>query len=94
MRSFHLEAPIIILVEAKKEESDGRLSDNALPRWFAAQRFNADKGNEIPRTFMGLLPPEQIGDFLNWKDKRLHIDIELSTKSRSATKSSVSSQVW
>jgi len=47
---LHLEAPMIILVEAKKEDLTVSLGQCAA-EMFAAQRFNADKGNEIPRIY-------------------------------------------
>ena len=42
-----LEAPVIILVEAKKEDLTAGLGQ-CVAEMLAAQRFNAEKGNDIP----------------------------------------------
>ena len=71
---LHLEAPIIILVEAKKEDLTVGLGQCAA-EMFAAQRFNADKGNEIPRIY-GATTSGTDWRFLKLEGQKLHIDIE------------------
>ena len=45
-----LQAPVIILVEAKKEDLTAGLGQ-CIAEMLAAQRFNAEKGNDIPRVY-------------------------------------------
>ena len=68
---LHLEAPIIILVEAKKEDLMVGLGQ-CTAEMIAAQRFNTDKGNEIPRIYGATTSGT------DWRLERqtLHIDIE------------------
>ena len=71
---LHLEAPIIILVEAKKEDLTVGLGQCAADM-FAAQRFNAEKGNDIPCIY-GATTSGTDWRFLKLEGQRLHIDIE------------------
>ena len=71
---LHLEAPIIILVEAKKEDLTVGLGQCAA-EMFAAQRFNADKGNKIPCIY-GATTSGTDWRFLKLDRQSLHIDIE------------------
>ncbi len=70
-----LEAPIIILVEAKKDNLTlgfGRCAAEML----AAQRFNAEKGNNIPCLY-GATTSGTDWRFLKLEGQRLHIDRSL-----------------
>ena len=71
---LHLEAPIVILVEAKKEDLTAGLGQRTA-EMLAAQRFNAEKGNEIPYTY-GALTSGTDWRFLKLESRNLHIDIE------------------
>ena len=72
---LHLEAPIVILVEAKKEDLTAGLGQ-CTAEMLAAQRFNAEKGNEIPCTY-GALTSGTDWRFLKLESRNLHIDIEI-----------------
>ena len=82
---FYLKAPAIILVEAKNADPATGLGQ-CVAEMLAAQRFNAEKGNEIPL-------PALNGYSSNWKDKNSTLIWEF-TQLNSAARSSVSSQVW
>lgn len=71
---LHLEAPIIILVEAKKEDLTVGLGQCAA-EMLAAQRFNTDKSNEISRIY-GATTSGTDWRFLKLEGQSLHIDIE------------------
>ena len=81
-----LDAPVIILVEAKKA------LDNVLQRC-SLHNVSMQKKGMTSLTSMELPHPEQIGGFSNWKDKN-SILIEHSIQLGSVTKSSVFSRVW
>ena len=72
---FYLEAPIIILVEAKKEDPKFGLGQCAA-EMLAAQRFNADKGNDISRIY-GAATTGTEWQFLKLEEKCLHIDMTI-----------------
>ena len=67
-----LEAPIIILVEAKRENLITGLGQCAA-EMIAAQRFNAEKGNDIPCVY-GSTTSGTDWRFLKLEDKKLYID--------------------
>ena len=70
---FSMEAPVIVLVEAKRDNLTDGLGQCAA-EMVAAQRFNAEEGNDIPRVYGG------ITSGLNWlflklEGQQLHIDM-------------------
>ena len=67
-----LEAPVIILVEAKRENLITGLGQCAA-EMIAAQRFNKEKGNDIPCVY-GATTSGTDWRFLKLEDKRLYID--------------------
>lgn len=67
-----LEAPVIILVEAKKEDLTAGLGQ-CIAEMLAAQRFNAEKGNDIPRVY-GTTTSGTDWRFLKLEGSKLHID--------------------
>ena len=67
-----LEAPVIILVEAKKEDLIAGLGQ-CVAEMLAAQRFNAEKGNDIPRIY-GTTTSGTDWRFLKLEGRKLHID--------------------
>lgn len=71
---LHLEAPIIILVEAKKEDLTVGLGQCAA-EMLAAQRFNAEKGNDILCIY-GATTSGTEWRFVKLEGQNLHIDIE------------------
>ena len=68
-----LEAPIIALVEAKNAEPKLGLGQ-CVAEMLAAQHFNAEKGNPIPRVY-GASTSGTEWQFLKLKKQKLHIDI-------------------
>ena len=70
---FYLEAPIIILVEAKNLDLKLGLGQ-CVAEMLAAQRFNAEKGNDIPCIY-GASTTGVEWLFLKLDDKCLHIDM-------------------
>ncbi len=70
---YYLEAPIIILVEAKKDDLITGLGQ-CVAEMIAAQRFNAEKGNDIPCIY-GATTTGVNWLFLKLVGKRLHIDM-------------------
>ena len=70
-----LEAPIIILVEAKKDNLTLGFGQCAA-EMLAAQRFNAEKGNNIPCLY-GATTSGTDWRFLKLEGQRLHIDRSL-----------------
>ncbi len=70
-----LEAPIIILVEAKKEDLTAGFGQ-CVAEMLAAQHFNAEKGNEIPCVY-GATTSGTDWRFLKLEGQRLHIDRSL-----------------
>ena len=71
---LHLEAPIIILVEAKKENLAVGLGQCAA-EMLAAQRFNAENGNDIPCVY-GATTSGTDWRFVKLEGQSFHIDIE------------------
>ena len=72
---LHLEAPIVILLEAKKEDLTAGLGQ-CVAEMLAAQRFNTEKGNDIPRIY-GTITSGTDWRFLKLEAQSLHIDIEV-----------------
>ncbi len=70
---FYLEAPVIILVEAKNTDVKLGLGQ-CVAEMLAAQRFNAEKGNDIPYIY-GASTTGIDWQFLKLAGKRLHIDM-------------------
>jgi hypothetical protein len=70
---YYLEAPVIILVEAKKDDLTTGLGQCAA-EMVAAQRFNIEKGNDIPCVY-GATTTGINWLFLKLEGKRLHIDM-------------------
>ena len=68
-----LEAPVVILVEAKKEDLTAGLGQ-CIAEMIAAQRFNAEKENDIPRVY-GATTSGTDWRFLKLEGQKLHIDI-------------------
>ena len=71
---YYLEAPVIILVEAKKDDLITGLGQ-CVAEMIAAQRFNAEQENDIPRVY-GATTTGTNWLFLKLEGKRLHIDME------------------
>jgi hypothetical protein len=70
---YYLEAPVIILVEAKKDDLTTGLGQ-CVAEMVAAQRFNIEKGNDIPCVY-GAITTGINWLFLKLEGKRLHIDM-------------------
>ena len=70
---FYLEAPVIILVEAKNTDVKLGLGQ-CVAEMLAAQRFNAEKGNDIPYIY-GASTTGIDWVFLKLEGKCLHIDM-------------------
>lgn len=70
---FSLEAPVIILVEAKRDNLTEGLGQ-CVAEMVAAQRFNAEKGNDIPRVY-GAITSGRDWLFLKLEEQHLHIDM-------------------
>ena len=75
-----LEAPIIVLVEAKNVDVKQGIGQ-CIAEMVAAQRFNAKKGNSIPRVY-GAITSGTDWLFLKLVDKTLHIDMRIYTLER------------
>ena len=71
---YYLEAPVIILVEAKKDDLITGLGQ-CVAEMIAAQRFNAEKENDIPCIY-GATTTGVNWLFLKLEGQRLHIDME------------------
>ena len=70
-----LEAPIVSLVEAKKADLTlGR--GQCAAEMLAAQRFNAQRGNDIPCVY-GATTTGIDWQFLKLRERELHIDLEV-----------------
>ena len=69
---FHLEAPIIVLVEAKKDNPVLGFGQ-CVAEMLAAQRFNKEKGNNLSCIY-GAATTGTVWHFLKLEGKRLHID--------------------
>lgn len=70
-----LEAPLIVLVETKKDDPKLGLGQ-CVAEMIAAQRFNAEKGNDIPAVY-GATTTGTEWQFLKLAEKRLQIDMEI-----------------
>jgi len=70
-----LEAPLIILVGAKKDDPKLGLGQ-CVAEMLAAQRFNAEKGNDIPAVY-GATTTGTEWQFLRLSENRLQIDMEI-----------------
>ena len=77
---FYLEAPTIILVEAKNLDLKLGLGQ-CVAEMLAAQRFNAEKGNDIPCVY-GASTTGVEWLFLKLQGKCLHIDMTTYTIER------------
>ena len=75
-----LQAPIIVLVEAKKDDLKLGMGQ-CVAEMFAAQRFNAEKGNDIPCVY-GASTTGVDWLFLKLEGKCLHIDMSTYTIER------------
>ena len=72
--SFVLEAPIIVLVEAKKDDVLEGLGQ-CVAEMIAAQQFNAERGNSISCIY-GVSTTGADWRFLKLEGQKLHIDTE------------------
>ena len=72
---FYLEVPIIILVEAKRENPVSGFGQ-CIAEMLAAQRFNAEKGNEISCIY-GAATTGTMWQFLKMEGQQLYIDKEI-----------------
>ena len=70
---FYLEAPIIVVVEAKNDNLEVGLGQ-CVAEMVAAQRFNAEKGNDIPVVY-GATTSGTEWRFLKLEGQTLHIDM-------------------
>ena len=78
--AFEMEVPVIALVEAKN--SDVKLGvAQCAAEMVAAQRFNAEHGNSIPRVY-GAITSGTDWIFLKLEGKTLHIDMRIYTLER------------
>ena len=69
---FHLEVPVIIFVEAKKDNPALGFGQ-CVAEMLAAQRFNAEKGNNISCIY-GATTTGTVWQFLKLEGQKLHID--------------------
>ena len=72
---FELEAPVIVLVEAKRDNLTSGFGQ-CVAEMVAAQRFNAEKGNDIPRVY-GATTTGMLWQFLKLEGKQLHVDMSV-----------------
>ena len=77
---LELQAPIIILVEAKNLDMKQGLGQ-CVAEMLAAQRFNAEKGNNI-RAVYGVTTTGIDWQFLKLEEKHLHLDMATYTLER------------
>ena len=70
---FDLEAPVIVLVEAKNDNLEVGLGQ-CVAEMVAAQRFNAERGNDIPRVY-GATTTGVLWRFLRLEGQKLRIDM-------------------
>ncbi len=77
---FYLEAPVIILVEAKNTDVKLGLGQ-CVAEMLAAQRFNAERGNDISYIY-GASTTGIDWLFLKLEEKRLHFDMSTYTIER------------
>ena len=69
---FDLEAPVIVLVEAKNDNLEVGLGQ-CVAEMVAAQRFNAEQGNDIPRVY-GATTTGVLWRFLKLEGQKLEIE--------------------
>ena len=69
---FHLEAPIVVLVEAKKDNPVLGFGQ-CVAEMLAAQRFNAERGNDLPWIY-GAATTGTVWQFLKLEARKLYID--------------------
>ncbi len=79
-RQFSLEAPIIVLVEAKNDNLEAGLGQ-CVTEMVAAQRFNAQNGNEIPCVY-GATTTGVTWRFLKLEGEKLYMDMGVYTLDR------------
>ncbi len=77
---FHLEAPAIILVEAKRDNLTAGLGQ-CVAEMVAAQRFNTEQGNDIPCVY-GTTTSGIEWVFLKLEEKKLQLDMAAYTIER------------
>ena len=77
---FHVEAPVILLVEAKRDNLTIGLGQ-CVAEMVAAQRFNAEKGNDIPCVH-GAITSGIDWIFLKLEGKKLQLDMAAYTIER------------
>ena len=77
---YLLQAPVIVLVEAKKDDLKLGLGQ-CIAEMVAAQRFNAERGNDI-RCVYGVSTTGVDWLFLKLEEKCLHIDMAIYTIER------------
>ena len=77
---FHLEAPAIILVEAKRDNLTAGLGQ-CVAEMVAAQRFNAERENDIPCVY-GTTTSGIEWVFLKLEEKKLQLDMAAYTIER------------
>ena len=70
---FVLEAPVIVLVEAKKDDLEVGLGQ-CVAEMIAAQYFNAERGNDVLRIY-GAITSGREWRFLKLEGKKLYIDM-------------------
>ena len=70
---FVLEAPVIVLVEAKKDDLEVGLGQ-CVAEMIAAQYFNAERGNDVPCIY-GTITSGREWRFLKLEGKKLYIDM-------------------
>ncbi len=70
-----VDAPVIVLVEAKKEDLIGGLGQ-CIAEMLAAQRFNEKKGNNIPCIY-GVVTSGTDWLFLKLAEKSVHVDLTI-----------------
>ena len=70
---FYLQAPVLIVVEAKKDDLTAGLGQ-CVAEMVAAQRFNAEEGNDIACIY-GTITSGIDWLFLKLERKKLHIDM-------------------
>ena len=74
-RQFSLRAPVIVLVEAKNDNLEIGLGQ-CVAEMVAAQRFNTQAGNDIPRIY-GATTSGREWRFLKLEGQKLHIDMSV-----------------
>ena len=72
-KQFYLEAPVLILIEAKRDDLTAGLGQ-CVAEMVAAQRFNTEQGNDIPCIY-GAITSGIDWLFLKLDGKQLYIDM-------------------